>query len=107
MRNDKHAGDSRRQVQRRFPPGAFGVNAKTCLLFTVMGWVPSQTTVWTNGNGSGQPSQMGPGAQRRAQKVASHDAVILIDGRLVNMNWESMAVEWTLPEWEEAFADAA
>lgn len=103
MRNDKHTRDSRRQVQRRFPPGAFGIDNRTCSLFTVVGWIPSTTTVWVTG--SGQPSRPGPAAARRAEKVASHDAAILLDGKLVYMNWESMAVEWTLPEWEEAGND--
>lgn len=104
MRNEARAKDSRRQVQRRFPPGAFGVDDRTCLLFTVVGWVPSTSTVWVTG--SGQPSRPGGAQARRAEKVASHDALLLKEGTLVNVNWEQMAAQWTLDEWMEAFADA-
>lgn len=99
MRNDRHSRDSRREVQRRFPPGAFGVDNQTNSLFTAVGWIPSTTTVWITG--SGQPSR-GPAQARKAEKVASHDAVVLRDGRVSHVNWESMAAQWTLPEWEGA-----
>jgi hypothetical protein len=104
MRNEARANDSRRQVQRRFPPGAFGVDNWTCLLFTVVGWMPSTATVWVTD--SSRPSRLGPTKARKAEKVASHDAILLKEGVLVNVNWEQMATQWTLTEWVEAFADA-
>lgn len=96
VRNNAHSKDSRRQVQRRFTPGSLGVNGKTCKVFIVVGWKPAKTTVLITG--TGQPSSSRDA--RKRVEVSTHEAVILIDDTLHNMNWEAMAVEWTLEEWE-------
>ncbi len=86
-------------MQRRFPPGAFGVNGKTRLFFTVVGWVPSKM-LRTIDPRNERPTKIGPRQARRAQKHEPYDVFIIIDGTIHDMSWEAMAVEWTLPEWE-------
>ena len=81
---------SRRQVQRRFPPGALVVsewNGK--LIGMVIGWAPNRDGRWYDREGG------------RTSKVSTWEALVLTpNSRLEFFNWERIRAQLTLEEWE-------
>ena len=90
--NVLHERDSRREVQRRFPPGAFGVCKQSNLLFTVVGWSQVPAVIEPNS---------GPAAIRKLKEVSSWEVVVLLNNRLIRKSWSAISTDWTLNEWLE------
>lgn len=77
---------TRRQVQRRFPPGAFVVFEGTQRLATIVGWCQTPPTYKKNGE---------------LRTAMGWEAVLIWDCRVINVSWERMRDHWTLEEWEQ------
>lgn len=78
---------SRRQVQRRFPPGSFVLNEAGIIGF-VVGWAP-----------------VAPDVNPRTgyvRSVATWEALLLLSGNvLTRWKWEGLMEQMNLDEWEE------
>lgn len=79
-KNTKRGPESRREVQRRFPPGTMFVNSGGRRIATIVGWAPSRDG-W--------------------RKVQSWSAIIIRDQRVTVEHWEHMREAMTLDEWED------
>ena len=82
--NKRGQYDSRRQVQRRFPPGAFLYAGGA--LCVVVGWVPVAPKALAFSGGR--------------MSAATWEALLLINERMQTMRWENVRECWTLEEWE-------
>lgn len=81
---------SRRQVQRRFPPGGWVVIGHDDRLGLVIGWAPTPPTFVKR---SGRPLV-----------PAGWEALVLFDGRVVRFDWETMSEN--TGAFEELLSDA-
>lgn len=78
---------SRRQVQRRFPPGAFVVSRETCsIIGTIVGWSAVRATYYPY-NGT---------------KSQTWEVLILTNKNVLSReNWMSMEDKMSFEEWED------
>ena len=82
-RNTNH---SRRQVQRRFPPGAFVINSLGNRMAVVIGWAPVEAVI---------NSKTG-----REVSPITWEALILHDQRLERIPWQKIRDDYNIDEWK-------
>lgn len=87
---------SRRQVQRRFPPGSFIIDSRGTRMGFVVGWGPTPSTL--------RPSVYNP--DRMVGQARSWIAYIIEDNRIRTLPWESVRDSYNLEEWEELLGEA-
>jgi len=87
IRNDMQ---SRRQVQRRFPPGSFIINHPGDRIALVVGWGPTESTLRQSIT---EPSRM-------LGRPRSWVAYIIEDNRIKTVMWEVVRDGYTMEEWE-------
>ena len=95
--NDRRRQDrvSRRELQRKFPPGAMGVWGTT--MFTVVGWAPVAATPAVPSRGP-DPVQ-GYFTTAKAAQPASWEVAVLVGQRLLTWQWTVLKSCKTLEEW--------
>lgn len=83
----KPALQSRRQVQRKFPPGTMFVHGHRNLIGTIIGWAPVAANI--------NP------ANGYVRSAASWEVLVLYgESRVERLRWESIREWLTLEEWE-------
>jgi hypothetical protein len=82
---------SRRQVQRRFPPGTFIIDSRGTRMALVIGWGPTQSTL--------RPSVINP--DRMVGEARSWIAYVVEDCRILTLPWTSVRDSYNLEEWEK------
>jgi hypothetical protein len=86
---------SRRQVQRRFPPGSFIIDSRGTRMALVIGWGPTPVVVRQNWSGT-----------TRIVSPRSWVVYIVEDNRVRTLPWESARDSYTLEEWETKWDEA-
>jgi hypothetical protein len=83
---ERNANQSRRQVCRRFPPGAFCISPRGDRMIMIVGW-------------NRTPASYNPrtGALRWPM---SWEALAIENERIITIPWESIRESWTIEEWE-------
>ncbi len=89
LNHARYKQQSRREVQRRFPPGSFYVRSDR--LFLIVGWAPTP---------SGKHGYWHEGTWRVATIASSWVAYVLKDQRLMAEPWEYIRDCKTVEEWE-------
>jgi hypothetical protein len=89
----RHDKQSRRQVQRRFPPGSFIIDDSGRYLGFVLGWGPTASTL--------RPSIVEPGTV--VGDARSWIVYFIKDNRVSTLPWYNVRECYNLEEWEDDF----
>ena len=96
-RTIKKEEQSRRHVQRRFPPGSLVIDSRGTRLALVVGWGPTpvvQRRKWSTG-------------ELYVAEARSWIAYVIEDNRVLTLPWESMRDSYNLEEWEALTGEAS
>jgi len=81
---------SRRQVQRRFPPGSYAIGESRYALYLIIAWTQLPAVKRLDGT---------------IRNASSWEATVVVgNARIEHLRWESVRGCWTIEEWEECCA---
>lgn len=90
----RHDNDSRRQTQRRFPPGSFIIDSRGSRMAFVVGWGPTPVLERAR-------RPWDPWCDEKVVTPRSWIAYVVEADRVLTLPWENVRDSYNLDEWEE------
>ena len=89
----KKEEQSRRQVQRRFPPGSFIIDSRGTRMAFVVGWEPTPVETKLR-------RPWDPWCEEKVVTPRSWVAYVIEGDRILTLPWTSVRDSYNLEEWE-------
>lgn len=98
-RTIKKEEQSRRHVQRRFPPGSFLIDSRGTRMAFIVGWGPTPTITKLR-------RPWDPFSEERVVTPRGWIAYVIEENRILTVPWERVRDGYNLEEWEALSGEA-